>query len=198
MRARDKAIIDDLIRFRCMTRDDIADIHFSNVKSKINSVNTVLKRLRRDGYIVANVEARPYLYFTADSRMKKDSQKSMHYLSIVDFYKQLLAYEKPRAFDVEPKYEFMEPDVFMIWKSTPFFVEIQRSIFSDKQIKEKLNRYESYYYSNAWHNEPWQPKDKKIFPYLWVVGEPISVEKKPFKIIQTRTVKEFMNRIIKT
>lgn len=30
--SRDKAIIADLERFRCMSRDDIADIHFRNVK----------------------------------------------------------------------------------------------------------------------------------------------------------------------
>ncbi|MFJ7756483.1 hypothetical protein ACQKGI_14330 [Peribacillus muralis] len=58
----------------------------------------------------------------------------------------------------------MEPDAFMIWKSAPFFVEIQGSIYSEKVMNEKFNRYVSYYMSNEWQQEPWQPEDKKIFP----------------------------------
>ena len=33
MKNRDKAIIKDLQRFRCMSRDDIIDLHFQGLKS---------------------------------------------------------------------------------------------------------------------------------------------------------------------
>lgn len=46
----------------------------------------------------------------------------------------------------------MEPDIFMIWKRAPFFLEIQRSIYSEKVMNEKVNRYVSYYMSNEWQN----------------------------------------------
>lgn len=47
MNARDKAIVSDLVRFRCLSRDDIAELHFSNIKNPITQANMVLKRLRR-------------------------------------------------------------------------------------------------------------------------------------------------------
>jgi hypothetical protein len=198
MRSRDRAIIEDLQRFRCMTRDDIAEIHFKDVKSKVNSTNTVLKRLRRDGYVEVNTEKRPFLYFPAPSTMKRDSQKINHFLAIVDFYRQLLKYEPPRQFKVEPKFgkEYMEPDVFMIWKAAPFFVEIQKTTYSDRQMKEKMARYESYFYSDEWKLEAWQPRDKKYFPNVWIIGEAqYRFDKKPFRIIQTKNVEEFLGML---
>jgi hypothetical protein len=42
----------------------------------------------------------------------------------------------------------MEPDAFMRWKKGPFFVEIQRSVYSDKVMQEKVGRYEAYFMSN--------------------------------------------------
>jgi len=198
MRMRDRAIIEDLQRFRCMTRDDIADIHFAGLKSKINSTNTVLKRLRRDRYIEVNMEKRPYLYFPASSTLRKDSQKVSHFLAIVNFYRQLIKYEIPRQFKVEPKYgrEYMEPDAFMIWKAAPFFIEIQRSVYSERMMREKLARYEAYYYSEEWKTEAWQPREKKFFPNVWIVGETQYLfSSKPFKILQTRDVQEFIKMI---
>lgn len=60
----------------------------------------------------------------------------------------------------------MEPDAFMIWKRAPFFVEIRRSIYSEKVMNDKFNRYVSYFMSNEWKHEPWQPADKKVFPKI--------------------------------
>ncbi|MDR6997639.1 replication-relaxation family protein [Neobacillus niacini] len=65
----------------------------------------------------------------------------------------------------------MEPDAFMLWKKAPFFVEIQRSVYSDKVIKEKIERYEEYYMSNEWQQEPWQPQNKKVFPAVIMVTD---------------------------
>ncbi|MHA4119940.1 replication-relaxation family protein, partial [Bacillus cereus] len=51
MKSRDKAIIKDLCRFRCLSRDDIIDLHFQGLKKAVTSCNTVMKRLRRDGSV---------------------------------------------------------------------------------------------------------------------------------------------------
>lgn len=172
MNTRDKAIVEDIQRFRVLSRDLIADLHFNNVKNKITAANYVLKRLRRDGYIACSTERRQYLYFPADKSIKKDSSKLGHFLQIAEFYTELCKVEKPRTFIVEPRYSkgMPEPDVFMIWKGAPWHVEIQRTAYSEKQMKEKIQRYDHYHLSNEWQGESWQPADRKLFPYLWING----------------------------
>jgi len=173
MRKRDREIINDLERFRCMTRDDIIALHFSGLKNPVTCCNTVLKRLRRDGRIEVNTSLQPYLYFPAPAGIKKDSAKIPHFLKIVEFYKSLLKFQEAKTFIVEPKYGkgYMEPDAFMIWKRGPFFVEIQRSVYSQKVMAEKVSRYEAYYMSNEWQEESWQPVNKKVFPTVLIVTD---------------------------
>jgi hypothetical protein len=171
MKKRDMAILNDLQRFRCLTRDQIIQLHFAQLKQPITCCNTVLKRLRRDGLIEVSTNHQPYLYFPAPASIKKDSTKIPHFLKIADFYISLLKVELPKSFVVEPKYGkgYMEPDGFMIWKRAPFFVEVQRSIYTDKVMNEKVQRYEQYFYSNEWQQEPWQPADKKVFPSVILI-----------------------------
>ncbi|GIP25039.1 hypothetical protein J23TS9_01690 [Paenibacillus sp. J23TS9] len=197
MIARDKAILADLERFRCLSRDDIADLHFAYTKHPVTHANMVLKRLRRDGLIKCSTERRKCIYFPAERTIKTDSQKINHFLAIADFYKQVRRAEQPRVFTVEPKYGkgMPEPDIFMIWKATPWFVEIQRTHYTDRVMSEKLNRYEQYFINGAWGNEPWQPVGKKVFPYLWIVGVGrYKVEGRPFKLFQS-SVEEMIRRI---
>ncbi|WP_373459692.1 replication-relaxation family protein [Paenibacillus harenae] len=81
--------------------------------------------------------------------------------------------EAPRTFEVEPKLSgkgLPEPDAFAIWRGAPWYVEIQRSVYTVKQWSEKMNRYEKYYLSGEWERAEWQPSNKKIFPYVWIVG----------------------------
>jgi len=197
MKQRDKAIIDDLHRFRCMTRDDVIDLHFQGLKNPVTSTNMVLKRLRRDGHIEANLEQQPYLYFPSPSPIKKDSQKTQHFLAIVDFYKQTCPHGVPRSFIVEPKYgkDFMEPDVFMIWNGAPFFVEVQRSVYSEKVMREKIDRYERYFHSQEWYKETWQPGDRKVFPYVWLITQTRYNIEAPFRVFQSSNVVEFMQMV---
>ena len=191
MNARDKAIVKDLERFRCLTRDDVAELHFSNVKNPVTQANMVLKRLRRDDVIACATDRRKYIYFPVPG-IKKDSAKIGHFLAIVGFYKQIRKAEAPRVFEVEPKVGGKgrpEPDVFTIWKGAPWFVEIQRSQFSDKVMQEKMNRYEQYYLSGEWEQEPWQPAGKKLFPYVWIIGAgagKYKTEGRPFRVFQDR------------
>jgi hypothetical protein len=196
MKQRDKDIMKDLEKFRCMGRNDIAEIHFANVKNPIKHCNEVLKRLRRDGYISCNKNYSPYVYFPVDS-IKKDSQKIPHFLAILDFYKQLKQIEPPKIFEVEPKFgtEYMEADVFTIWKQTPFFVEIQRHVYSQKVMEKKIKLYENYYMSDEWKKLHWQPKDKKIFPRLWIITDHQYNISAPFKVLQTKTAKELLRKI---
>lgn len=197
MRKRDLAILNDLQRFRCMTRDDIIDLHFQGLKQPITSCNTVLKRLRRDGYIEVSKNRQPYIYFTSPAGIKKDSAKIPHFLKIIEFYRRTKLYDCPKSFIVEPKYgkEFMEPDAFMIWKRAPFFVEIQRSIYSKKVMNDKIHRYETYFMSNEWKQEPWQPTNKKVFPAVILITDTrYNIQSTKIKFHQVANISELIKQ----
>ncbi|MED4229480.1 hypothetical protein [Neobacillus cucumis] len=49
MRKRDLEILNSLERYKCLTRDQIAALHFSDNAKPFSSAINVLKRLRRDG-----------------------------------------------------------------------------------------------------------------------------------------------------
>lgn len=187
MTPRDKAIIADLERFRCLTRDDVAELHFAGLKEPIKAANDVLLRLRREGLINCSKERRKYVYFPVPG-IKKDSAKIGHFLAIAEFYRELSRHELPRTFEVEPKLGgkgLPEPDVFAIWKGAPWYVEIQRSVYSEKQMTEKLNRYEKYFLSGEWERAAWQPAGKKVFPYVWIVGAGrYTVGQRAFRVMQ--------------
>ncbi len=198
MKNRDKEILKDLQQFRCMSRDDIIDLHFQGLKKAVTCCNAVMKRLRRDGSVDANVSQQPYIYFPQPSTIRKTSQKIPHFLAIVDVYKQLLQYEKPKVFKVEPKYgkAYMEPDIFTIWRQSPFFIEVQNSIYSKKVMQEKVNRYECYFHSLEWQQEPWQPKKSKYFPSLLIVTDTqYDIYTPNFRIFQTKSIHDFMNQM---
>ncbi|MDZ4442400.1 replication-relaxation family protein [Bacillus cereus] len=198
MRNRDKAILNNLKRFRCMSRDDIIDLHFQGLKNAVTCCNTVMKRLRRDGHVDANISQQPYIYFPQSSTLRKTSQKIPHFLGIVDVYKQLIYYEKPKLFKVEPKYgkEFMEPDAFTIWRRSPFFIEVQRSVYSTKVMQDKINRYELYFHSQEWHNESWQPKESKFFPSILIITEKYyNISSFSLRIFQASSISNFLNSL---
>ncbi|EMN7729981.1 replication-relaxation family protein [Bacillus thuringiensis] len=198
MRNRDKAILNNLKRFRCMSRDDIIDLHFQGVKNAVTCCNTVMKRLRRDGHVNANISQQPYIYFPQSSTLRKTSQKIPHFLGILDVYKQLIYYEKPKLFKVEPKYgkEFMEPDAFTIWRRSPFFIEVQKSVYSKKVMQDKINRYELYFHSQEWHNESWQPKESKFFPSILIITEKYyNISSFSLRIFQASSISNFLNSL---
>lgn len=185
---RDEAIISNLQRFRCLTRDDIAEIHFQGLKNPITEANKALLRLRRIGEIEVSKERRMYLYFPKPASVKKDSSKIGHFLAIADFYKKAQRVEQPRQFEVEPKLGgkgLPEPDIFMIWKGAAFYVEIQNKVYSTKEMAEKLNRYEQYYLSRAWEQAEWQPREKKVAPIVWIYGTgKYNIGVRSFRVLQ--------------
>ncbi|MGG0219235.1 replication-relaxation family protein [Bacillus mycoides] len=198
MKNRDKAILNDLKRFRCMSRDDIIDLHFQGLNNAVTCCNTVMKRLRRDGHVDANISQQPFIYFPQPSTLRKTSQKIPHFLGIVDVYKQLIHYEKPKLFKVEPKYgkEFMEPDAFTIWRRSPFFIEVQKSVYSKKIMQDKINRYELYFHSQEWHNESWQPKESKFFPSILIITDKkYNIQSSNLRIFQATSVHDFMDKL---
>jgi hypothetical protein len=184
---RDKAVIEDLNRFRVMDRDSISELHFSNMKNPKDSCNHVLLRLLRDGHIQRSQSFVPYVYFGPNVKVKHNSAKIGHFLSILEVYKEMLRSRKNLTeFTVEPKYGSkgtVEPDIFCIYRNTPFFIEVQRTLYSEKQMNEKMKRYEDLYHSGI----------MKPFPHVFILSEQrysIDIDL-PFKLFQAQSFTQF-------
>ncbi|MFC7785666.1 hypothetical protein ACFQWC_14320 [Rossellomorea sp. GCM10028870] len=190
---RDKAIIADLKRFSVMDRDSIAEIHFAGLKNPTYSANNVLLRLLRDGHIQRSTAFSPYVYFGEESKIKKNSQKIGHFLAILEVYKEMRKLGPLEVFRVEPKYGSkggVEPDIFCRFRSTPFFVEVQNSIYSQKQMADKMDRYIDLYNSDILAD----PK-----PHVLILAEQRYAldDTYPFKLFQAQSFTEFMKSLKK-
>ncbi len=188
MNKRDKQIINHLHQFRVMSRDDIIDLHFSHLKNPITNANTVLKRLVRDKQIEASRSYNPYVYFPAESTMKKNSTKIPHFLAIVGVYKQLKEHIEPQKFVVEPKFQkgLAEPDVLTIIKGKPFFIELQRNVYSQKVMDKKMKRYEDLYYSGELDSKPF---------IIMISDTRYEINSDMLTVFQVESIHEFMNNV---
>lgn len=189
---RDKAIIADLNRFRVMDRDSIAAIHFAGLKNPRYSANNVLLRLLRDGHIQRSTAFVPYVYFGPDVNMKKNSTKIGHFLAILDVYKELRKLGALESFMVEPKFGgkkdgHAEPDAYCTFRNTPFFIEVQRTVYSQKQMAAKMDRYVSLYESDIFEQ----------FPHVLILSDQRYAldDEYPFKVFQAPTFTEFMRSL---
>jgi hypothetical protein len=189
---RDKAIIKDLNKFRVMDRDSIAELHFSNLKNPKYAANNVLLRLLRDDQIQRSTSFVPYVYFGPDVEIKKNSQKIGHFLAIVDVYKELKQLGNFGTFLVEPKFgkkgECAEPDIFCQYRKTNFFVEVQRTVYSEKQMGEKLERYIDLF--NTGNMAP-------PFPHVLILSDQrYAIDGEyPSKIFQAESFTQFVSRL---
>jgi hypothetical protein len=191
---RDKSILKDLNKFRVMDRDSIADLHFSNLKNPSYAANNVLLRLLRDGQLQRSTAFVPYLYFGSETNIKKDSAKIGHFLAILNVYKELKQLGNMGTFLVEPKYgkkgDNAEPDIFCQYRNTNFFVEVQRTLYSDKQMNEKLDRYINLYNSGIMANP---------FPHILILSDQrYAIDYSthyPFKIFQAESFTQFVNSL---
>lgn len=191
---RDKKIIKDLNRFRVMDRDSIAELYFSNLKNPQYAANNVLLRLLRDGEIQRSTAFIPYCYFGPDVQIKKNSAKIGHFLAILNVYKEMRKLGELESFLVEPKYgkkgEGAEPDIYCHFRKTGFFIEVQKTIYSEKQMSDKLDRYLDLYNSGIM---------KKPFPHVLIISDhryAIDGEY-PFKLFQAESFIQFLNSLKK-
>jgi hypothetical protein len=185
--SRDKAIIRDLNRFRVMDRDSIAELHFAGLKNPRLAANNVLLRLLRDGQIQRSTAFVPYCYFGPETQMKKNSAKIGHFLAILEVYKEMRKLGKLETFLVEPKYGskgVAEPDIFAMYRNTPFFIEVQKTVYSEKQMNEKLQRYVDFYNTGIM---------SKPFPRVLILSDQrYAIDGDyPFKIFQSESFTQF-------
>lgn len=195
---RDKKILKDIERFRALDRDQIGELHFKGNKELVKTVNFVMNRLKKRGYVKADESRSPFVYMPHKGGPKRGSQKIDHFIQIANIYLELRRTGKLRKFNVEPKLGSkgtVEPDAFAIWKGWPWFIEVQLSNYSDAIMRRKLKRYEAYYKSGQWKGLEWQPKGREpIFPRIWVLSNR-TYDVTWFKgvtIYQTKTVEELL------
>jgi len=195
MRKRDLEIISTLQQFRAMTRDQVAELFFGHTKKKALNANDVLKRLRDRGYIEADTNRQPYVYFPKPARIKTNGQKVDHFLKITDFYLQLRTHgEKDlKHFAVESQFPNVDvrPDVCMFWRGSAFFVEVQNTQYTAKVMAQKIARYEAFARSELWRE--CLPFKVKRFPAVWIIADHnYNVSSEYVRIIQTKDVAELL------
>ncbi|MDU0153959.1 replication-relaxation family protein [Bacillus cabrialesii] len=195
MRKRDKNIIEALESFRAMDRNQIAELFYSHTKSPVTNANFALKRLRDRGYIEADQNRKPYVYFPKPSRIKTNGQKVDHFLAIADFYLQLRrAGGEIKFFHVEPGYtEYVRPDACVMWRGSVWFIEVQRTHYTQKIMNDKMTKYARLYQSGEWQLLPFH-KENAPFPYVWIITDhtyPIKTE--GFRVFQSKSVSSFLS-----
>ena len=195
MRKRDLEIISTLQQFRAMTRDQVAALFFVETKNPIRHANEVLKRLRDRGYVEADTNRQPYVYFPKPARIKTNGQKVDHFLKITDFYLQLRGHgEKDlKHFAVESQFPNVDvrPDVCMFWRGSAFFAEIQNTQYTAKVMQQKIARYEAFARSELWRE--CLPFRVKRFPTVWIIADhKYNVSSEYVRIIQTKDVAQLI------
>lgn len=197
---RDKEIIEFINRHRAVDRDSLAELFFSSLKTPVHGCNSVMIRLYRLGLVERTQQYSPTVYLPADAKIKKNSQKILHFLSILNVYKQMLTYSKPKHIVVEDKPTGqkggIEPDLFAVWKGAPFWFEIQRNTYSEAKMQAKVSLYEKYFFSDEWKSLHWQRPDKPaVFPTVIVVT-PVryNISSDYIKVIQVADIHELMQK----
>ncbi|KOP70097.1 MULTISPECIES: hypothetical protein [Priestia] len=197
---RDKDIIRFINQFRAVDRDSLVELFFKQLKSPVNACNSVMVRLYRLGLIERTQQYSPTVYLPVDAKIKKNSQKILHFLSILDVYKQMCVYSIPRNVIVEDKPTGrkggIEPDLFCIFKGSPFWIEIQRNHYSEQKMQGKINLYEEFFFSDEWKTLQWQPQDRAaIFPSIILIT-PVryAVASDHIHIIQVASIHELMEK----
>ncbi|KNH17399.1 hypothetical protein ACS78_23910 [Priestia megaterium] len=197
---RDKDIIGFINQFRAVDRNSLVELFFKQLKSPINACNSVMVRLYRVGLIERTQQYSPTVYLPVDAKIKKNSQKILHFLSILDVYKQMSTYGMPKQVIVEDKPTGrkggIEPDLFCIFKGSPFWIEIQRNQYSEQKMQDKIHLYEEFFFSDEWKALQWQPEDRAaIFPSVILIT-PIqyAVSSDYFRLIQVASIHELMEK----
>ncbi|MET1122500.1 hypothetical protein ABWU59_26585 [Priestia megaterium] len=197
---RDKDIIAFINQFRAVGRDSLGDLFFKQLKSPVNACNSVMVRLYRLGLIERTQQYSPTVYLPVDAKIKKNSQKILHFLSILDVYKQMCTYTTPKQVIVEDKPTGrkggIEPDLFCIFKGSPFWIEIQRNQYSEQKMQAKINLYEEFFFSDEWKALQWQPEERSpIFPSVILIT-PVryAVNSDHIRIIQVASIHGLMEK----
>jgi hypothetical protein len=90
----------------------------------------------------------------------------------------------------------IEPDLFCIFKGSPFWIEIQRNQYSEKKMQAKISLYEEFFFSDEWQALHWQPEDRAaVFPCVILITPVRYVVSLDYiRIIQVASIHELMEK----
>ncbi|MBU9714402.1 replication-relaxation family protein [Evansella tamaricis] len=189
---RDKQIIKAVEKFRCLERYHIERMFFNHCQRPQNNANISLKRLRDRGYLVKAPSRMPYVYIPkSNTSIKRNSNKIDHFLAIADTFIDLA---QPKTFDIEPRFNAdVRPDIWVVFRNSPFYFEVQRTVYSQKVMQKKIDLYEEFYKSGEWQSFKWQPKNKKVFPYVILLSDcKYDLKTKNVKVFQFKSVHDIL------
>ncbi|MGD6896115.1 replication-relaxation family protein [Bacillus infantis] len=191
MKKRDLEILKSLEKFKVLSSGQIAEMHFKENAYPQVTANRVLKRLRNSQHVIANTDRsfQQYLYFVNPAPIKVSSQKIDHYLMIGQGFIDMQKYSNINNYQIEPKIENADfiPDVKASWLDNEWYIEFQNSLYSTKQLYEKLNRYVCYYNKGLWKNER-----------VLIVGKinmKFNPDDYPFKVKQVHSIDDLRDTI---
>lgn len=172
MKKRDEAIIQDMYRFRAMTRDDIIALHFSNVKRGVNNCNTVMKRLRDNGEVDVIKSVKPFIYVIPHKENGYEPQQTKRYLELVSIYREMRQRGEVSIWETEPQLPGLQhtPDAIAVWNGRPYFVETSYSASTVEKATAKIKSYQQYWKQRKlWREEGWHKPNQKSFPHVILI-----------------------------
>ena len=147
--------------FPVSSRDQLLRLFCGGDRRKITKLNEKLRKLVDRGQLDVNKEILPYVYFGVPRRIQKRTNTLNHHMAIVDFWIWLLegsrAYNCPDPVVVSYEHNFgrgkAKPDIILEWEGKTWFVEVQRSVISQKKMDKKMKMYEEVYVDGAYEKE---------------------------------------------
>ncbi len=181
---------DDIIEFFSVVRiantEQVGRLFFADRGSPSKRASEALSELAKEKLVEGEIIklGEPKLWrLTKKAKDSKGIEKKAvpfhtakinHWLAITDLYIEISKVEKPLIFipeyrEVIENKKIFSPDVWMVWRKKPYFVEVQRTPIRSKAWQEKWRIYEHVY--SRLSERAFQPKPpaKPVKPKILVV-----------------------------
>src|SRR5690606_38463704 len=80
-----------------------------------------------------------------------------------------------------------EPDVYTKIKEVSFFIEVQRNVYSQKVMNDKIKRYEALRYSDEFNQDR--------FPFIIMISDTRYEINSDLTVFQVKSIHEFMEKL---
>jgi hypothetical protein len=117
-----------------------------------------------------------------------ESNNRQHDLALVNFFLELKKHAPVKILSVDRKLGECKPDIVLVYQGILYYVEVQLTINKGNEyMRKKLALYEKHIRSGEYSMMPWQPKDRKVKPVLWIHSPyHFDLESNVIKIQQTK------------
>lgn len=158
--------------FPVSSRDQLLRRFYDGRQSAVRKLNEKLRRLVDRQQLEVNREIRPYVYFSVPRRIPLRSAHLTHHLAVVTFFLEVEAFSHrkkiapPRVIALEQGFGkgYPRPDLILEWQGRTKYVEVQRTITSDRRMQTKVTEYEKLVQEGRYKTAA--PR----FDGLWIVG----------------------------